>query len=149
MDPAADVSKFATYNLLDSNFGEEMMAKNSRGKRPCSICRKWFAPDVRQKGRQRTCGPACQTELHRRQCEKWNRKNKAVFKNNYLEKTIEEAENLQISEKLLAPPSQRHKIPVLPMEVITTAYGIKPAVIVQYLVTQVISHTKEKIREFP
>jgi len=34
------------------------MAKNSRGKRPCSICRKWFTPDVRQKGRQKTCSPA-------------------------------------------------------------------------------------------
>nr|WP_319491018.1 hypothetical protein [uncultured Desulfobacter sp.] len=116
-----------------------MMAKNSRGKRPCSICRKWFAPDVRQKGRQRTCSPVCQNELHRRQCENWNRKNKAVSKNNYLAKKLEEAENLQTSGKL----------PVLPLEVIEIEYGIKPAIIAQYLVTQVISHTKEKIREFP
>ncbi|WP_320041919.1 hypothetical protein [uncultured Desulfobacter sp.] len=126
-----------------------MMAKNSRGKRPCSICRKWFAPDVRQKGRQRTCSPACQNELHRRQCENWNRKNKAVSKNNYLAKKLEEAESLQTSGKLTAFPSQTQKSPVLPMEVIETEYGIKPAIIAQYLVTQVISHTKEKIREFP
>lgn len=115
------------------------MAKNSRGKRPCSICRKWFAPDVRQKGRQRTCSPACQNELHRRQCENWNRKNKAVSKNNYLAKKLEKAENFQTSGKL----------PVLPLEVIETECGIKPAIIVEYLVAQVISHTKEKIREFP
>lgn len=115
------------------------MAKNSLGKRPCSICRKWFAPDVRQKGRQRTCSPACQNELHRRQCQDWNRKNKAVSKNNYLAKKLEKAQKLQTSGKL----------PVLPLEVIETEYGIKPAIIVEYLVAQIISHTKEKIWEFP
>ncbi len=125
------------------------MAKNSRGKRPCSICRKWFVPDVRQKGRQRTCSPACQNELHRRQCENWNRKNKAVSKNNYLAKKLEEAEHPQASGKLPVLPSQTQKSPVLPMDVITTEYGIKPAIIIQYLVTQVIGHTRENIREFP
>ena len=65
------------------------MAKNLCGKRPCSICRKWFQPDVRQKGRQKTCSPDCRQELHRRQCDKWNKKNKEYFKNNYLGKKIE------------------------------------------------------------
>ena len=32
------------------------------GKRPCSICRRWFRPDVRVGSRQRACGrPECQT----------------------------------------------------------------------------------------
>ena len=62
------------------------MAKHSLGKRPCSICRQWFQPDVHQKGRQKTCGnPDCKREQHRRQCEKWNRKNRDYFKTNYLE----------------------------------------------------------------
>ncbi len=125
------------------------MAKNSRGKRPCSICRKWFAPDVRQKGRQRTCSPACQNELHRRQCEKWNRKNKAVCKNNYLANKLEEAENLKTSGKSPPLTSQNQIEPVLPMEVVTAEYGIKSATIIQYLVAQVVNHTREKIREFP
>ena len=125
------------------------MTKNSRGKRPCSICRKWFTPDVRQKGRQKTCGSDCQNELHRRQCEKWNRKNKAVSKNNYLAKKLEEAEDLETSRQLSALSSQRQKEPVLPMEVITTEYGIKPAIVIQYIVAQVSSHTREKIRGFP
>ncbi len=125
------------------------MAKNSRGKRPCSICRKWFIPDVRQKGRQKTCGPACQDELHRRLCEKWNRKNKAVHKNNYLAKKLEDAVNQQTSGESLAISSQRQTEPVLPMEIILTEYGIKPAIIIQYLVTQVINHTNVKIRGLP
>lgn len=125
------------------------MAKNSRGKRPCSICRKWFIPDVRQKGRQKTCGPACQNELHRRLCEKWDRRNKAVYKNNYLAKKFEDAVNQQTSGEFLAISSQRQTEPVLPMEIILTEYGIKPAIIIQYLVTQVINHTNAKIRGFP
>lgn len=125
------------------------MAKNSRGKRPCSICRKWFLPDVRQKGRQKTCGPACQTELHRRQCETWNRKNKAVYKNNYLAKKLEDAVNQQTSGGPLAISSQRPAEPVLPIEIIVTEYGIKPAIIIQYLVAQVINHTNIEIRGFP
>lgn len=124
------------------------MAKNSRGKRPCSICRKWFTPDVRQKGRQKTCSPACQNERHRRQCEKWNRKNKAVCKNNYLAKKLEEAEQ-QTSGSLSALSYQKHKEPVLPMEVIITEYGIKPAIVIQYLVTQIIGHNREIIRGVP
>jgi len=125
------------------------MAKNSRGKRPCSICRKWFTPDVRQKGRQKTCGPACQKELHRRLCKKWNRKNKAVFKNNYLAKKLEDAVNQQTSRESSAISSQRQTEPVLPIEIIVTEYGIKPAIIIQYLVAQVINHTNTEIRGFP
>lgn len=124
------------------------MAKNSRGKRPCSICRKWFTPDVRQKGRQKTCSPACQNERHRRQCEKWNRKNKAVYKNNYLAKKLEEADQ-QTSGSLSALSYPKYKEPVLPMEVIITEYGIKPAIVIQYLVTQIIGHNREIIRGFP
>jgi hypothetical protein len=114
------------------------MAKNSRGKRPCSICRKWFLPDVRQKGRQRTCGPDCQKELHRRQCEEWNRKNKAYPKSNYLAKKIEKAVDQQTHSPTI--PLGRQVEPVLPIEIIATEYGIKPAIIVQYLVGQVINH---------
>lgn len=124
------------------------MAKNSRGKRPCCICRKWFVPDVRQKGRQKTCSPACQKELHRRQCEKWNKKNKADSKSNYLAKKIEKAA-IQTAPDPPAISFQRQTKPVLPMEIITAEYGIKPAIIVQYLVTQIIDYTNETIRGFP
>jgi len=120
------------------------MAKKSRRKRPCCICRKWFLPDVRQKGRQKTCGPDCQNELHRRQCADWNKKNKAYFKNNYLGKKLEKAagsKTVPDSSKTSLPPQTK---PVLPIEIITTEYGIKPAIIVQYLVTQIINQTRAR-----
>jgi len=101
-------------------------------------------PDVRQKGRQKTCGPDCQNELHRRQCADWNKKNKAYFKNNYLGKKLEKAtgsKTVPDSSKTSLPPQTK---PVLPIEIITTEYGIKPAIIVQYLVTQIINQTRAR-----
>ncbi|MBT3312864.1 MAG: hypothetical protein HOK24_16035 [Desulfobacula sp.] len=125
------------------------MAKNLREKRPCSICRKWFLSNVRQKGRQKTCSPACQKERHRRQCKEWNRKNKAIYKNNYLAKKLEDAAVQQTSAISSVISAKKQTKPVLPIEVIVTEYGLKPAVIIQYLITQVINHTTDRIRGFP
>ena len=124
------------------------MAKNSRGKRPCSICRKWFLPDVRQKGRQKTCGPDCQRELHRRQCKDWNKKNKAYFKNNYLGKKIEKSVDKKTVPDSSGASLPHQTKPVLPIEIIITEYGIKPAIIVQYLVTQIINQTRGRSTGF-
>lgn len=42
-------------------------------KRPCSVCRRWFVPQRRVGGRQRVCSAeGCQTERHRRACERWH-----------------------------------------------------------------------------
>ena len=130
------------------------MAKNSLGKRPCSICRKWFQPDVRQKGRQKTCGPDCMKEQHRRQCEKWNKKNKEYFKNNYLDQKIEIAESKHpvpcqthtASQEQL--PQKRQAKPVLPCEIIVREYGIKNLIIIQYLASQVMNQTHGKTAGF-
>lgn len=123
------------------------MARNSSGKRPCSICRKWFQPDVRQKGRQKTCSPDCRDELHRRQCGKWNRKNRAYFKNTYLDKKIEKADKQK--DLALKPICSRPNTkPILPIESIATEYGTKSAIIAQYLVAQVVHYTHEMTSGF-
>lgn len=42
-------------------------------KRRCSVCSRWFQPDVRLAGRQHACGKAeCQRERHRRACKAWH-----------------------------------------------------------------------------
>ena len=133
------------------------MAKNIRGKRPCCICRKWFQPIAQQKGRQRTCSPACRQELHRRQCEQWNRKNKAYFKSNYLADKIRAIDEQKQSRD---PPQARPKNspatclqcptePILPMDIIVAHMGKKPAVIIQYLVFQVTRHIRVGTSGFP
>jgi hypothetical protein len=147
-------SIFRLYFHPTLNFGENIMAKNLLGKRPCSICRKWFQPDVRQKGRQKTCSPDCMKEQHRRQCEKWNQKNKEYFKNNYLDQKIEIAESKHpepcqthtaVQEKL--PPKRQAK-PVLPCEIIAREYGIQNLIIIQYLASQVMNQSHGKTTGF-
>ncbi len=42
------------------------------GKRPCSICRQWFTPDPRTRGRQHTCNSEeCRQERNKRACKRW------------------------------------------------------------------------------
>jgi len=116
------------------------MAKNSRCKRPCSICRQWFFPDEHLKGRQKTCGnPDCKREQHRRQCEKWNRKNRDYFKTNYLDKKLK-----AVQEALPDGPaitSSRHPI-ILPYDIIIDEYGPKHFVILRYLILLVIQECR-------
>jgi hypothetical protein len=41
--------------------------------------------------RQKTCGgEACRREWHRRRCREWNRRNTAYYRENYLQKKLEE-----------------------------------------------------------
>jgi len=138
------------------------MAKNIRGKRPCSICRKWFQPIPQQISRQKTCSPACQNELHRRQCEKWNRKNKAYFKNNYLADQLDAIDQQEQSKDPLADqtarpknpsvlfiPQSRQAEPILPMDVIVAHLGRNHAVIIQYLVFQITRHVRSGPSGYP
>lgn len=138
------------------------MAKNIRGKRPCCICRRWFQPIAQQKGRQKACSPECQRELHRRQCEKWNKKNKAYFKNNYLADKIlaidEKEQSTDTPADQQAPPKNlpltfllqsRQTEPILPMDIIAAHMGKRPAVIIQYLVFQVTRQVRVGKSGFP
>jgi hypothetical protein len=144
---------FAYILYFSSKFNlwrKYIMAKNLLGKRPCSICRKWFQPNVRQKGRQKTCSPGCRNEHHRRQCEKWNNKNKSYFKNNYLADKIEMAESKQpepcrtdTTPRKQLPP-QRQTKPVLPCDIIVREYGIKNLIIIQYIASQVMNQPHGK-----
>lgn len=129
------------------------MKKNLRGKRPCCICRKWFQPDVRQIGRQKTCAnPDCKNEHHRRLCEKWNKTNKEYFKTNYLDKKLEVLEDKQpepcktqtVSPKQLLSLKSSAK-PVVPCEIIAKEYGIKNLIIIQYLAYQIMNQTHGRV----
>ena len=46
------------------------------GKRPCTICRRWFRPDARVGGRQRACTkPECQTARRQKTQANWRNRN--------------------------------------------------------------------------
>src|ERR1700722_8257254 len=45
-------------------------------KRPCTICRRWFRPDLRVGTRQRACGnPGCQTSRRQKTQASWGNRN--------------------------------------------------------------------------
>ncbi len=138
------------------------MTKKSCGKRPCSICRKWFQPDVRQKDRQSTCGRTeCQTELHRRNCHDYNKRNKGESANNYLGKKLEQVEPKTEKENNNEPPPdpippEVSPIPmpptspfVLPVEILTKEYGARNMVIIHYLVRKIITQSQCQNRGAP
>lgn len=124
------------------------MPRAETRKRPCAICRKWFTPDPRQVGRQKSCGkPDCQQELHRRQCEKWNRKNKSYYKAIYLSKKIERTKAFghcaQIRPSAVIAPSRSDL--ALPKEVIVETTGAEFLVVLDYIIEQVIIQREPKI----
>lgn len=114
-------------------------------KRPCRICRKWFMPDPRQIGRQKTCNdPTCRREDHRRQCSLWNRKNRDTFKANYLSEKLARSKDPPTASKKKARvviPAGRIKLD-LPRDVIAEFIGAQDLIILEYLIDQMMCHGK-------
>ncbi len=118
------LSLHSLTNLIEVNYWRINNDEKIMKKRPCCICRKWFLPDIRQKDRQKTCGcPKCKAELHRRNCRKWNNRNKEYFANNYLENKIEQLEKRVPEEdkKVTLPASPLF----LPVDTIVKEYGAR------------------------
>ena len=123
-------------------------------KRPCSICRKWFLPDVRQIGRQKTCSPECRKELHRRNCAEWNRKNTACFKSNYLDKKLGEdgrspPDSPQPDVKADAKPAPKSRINLnLPRDIIENRIGGDNLIIAEYVTEQIFGRIRNNTTGF-
>ena len=124
--------------------------------RPCRICRRWFMPDPRLKGRQMTCGDAaCQREWHRRTCKAWNKNNAAYFRANYLQKKLDTAsESLKVSkstrsESRFALPTKRSMNVRLPLEVVQEVISIQQVVIIEYFGQLLIRRFQEALRRKP
>lgn len=112
------------------------MKRTGTRKRPCVICHKWFLPDTRQINRQKTCGPDCRREYHRRQCGVWNRKNKAYFKANYLSgKLSKNREPPALTTSPAVFPKSRLQLR-LPRDVLIERIGGDHLIIVEYIMEQ-------------
>lgn len=121
------------------------MQKSRTRKRPCRICRKWFMPDSRQIGRQKTCSdPECRRESHRRQCARWNQNNRDYFKANYLSDKLSRTKDPPAAPHKNAPvpiPSSRITL-YLPKDVVAEVIGAQHLMILEYIIAQVIRHAK-------
>jgi len=99
-----------------------------RKKRPCSICRRWFQPDVRVGDRQRACErDACQRERHRRADQRWRAANRDYDRDRRWRETIAVAKE----EPSVAPPMKPSSpISGLPWDVVQDEMGVQGRVIV-------------------
>lgn len=140
-----------------------MKEKRKYKKRPCRVCGKWEAPNPRLGDRQQTCGdPECQRKWHARKCAKWNRKNRAYFREIYLRSRLESFGSVPPAQNPLPglscrinDPPQRSSPLNLPQEVIKEVIEVKQLIIIEYIVrllrrgVQEVMHTQlvEKQRE--
>ena len=130
------------------------MAYAGPRKRPCSICRKWFLPDVRQTDRQKTCSSECSRELHRRNCAEWNRKSTAYFKSNYLDKKLGKdgrspPDSTQPDVKADTKPAPRSRINLnLPRDIIGSRMGRDNLIMAEYVTEQIFGKIRNNAAGF-
>jgi hypothetical protein len=102
-------------------------------------------PDPRQIGRQKTCGdPACQKENHRRQCAKWNRKNRDYFKANYLSEKLDPTKDpptSTLNKARVVTLSSRINLD-LPKDLMAEIIGVHQLILLEYIIAQVMRHQK-------
>ncbi len=110
-------------------------------KRPCAVCRRWFRPHPKVKNRAVTCcDPQCQQEWHRRQCQKWNRRNKTYFRSNYLQKKLEHATELEpfgereLPQATLRQPSNIDSPPKSTLEPTSNIFESHLIIIIDYVI---------------
>ncbi len=130
-----------------------MKGSAALGKRPCRICKRWFAPNPRLKDRQKTCGdPACMREWHRRKCRQWNRNNADYFKANSLHRKLEDFKGHGIKGEVTDDNPQAQSTlsgscrSGLPLEVIQEVMGAQVCVIIEYIAQQLLKRLQEVIR---
>ncbi len=115
------------------------MTRSPTRKRPCRICKRWFIPHPRLKDRQKTCGNLpCQREWHRRKCEQWNHNNVDYFKDNYLDKKLEQT----------GTPRSRLKTG-LPLCYVKQRIGAQQLIIIEYLSQLLVRRCRHLISQHP
>ena len=112
-------------------------------KRPCSICRRWFRPDVRVGSRQHTCNrPECQAARRKKTQASWRKRNPGYAR----------AFRIQ-SRSETKPPPQSIRLPAplsdLPWDMAQEEFGIKGADFVGVMGGLMLRSLKDQIKRQP
>jgi len=116
-----------------------------RKKRPCSECRRWFLPDPRVGGRQKTCGAAaCQRARHERACRDWRTKNRDYDRDRRWREVVEAAR----MEPRSVPPTSRARPPVagVPWDVVQDEMRVEGRVILAGVVRVIGDFVQDEMR---
>jgi hypothetical protein len=112
-------------------------------KRPCSICRRWFRPDVRVGSRQHTCNqPECQAARRKQTQASWRKRNPGYARALRIQLQLETKPPLQAMH-LPAP------LPDLPWNMAQKEFGIKGAAFVGIMGGLMLRSIKDQIRRQP
>ncbi len=117
------------------------MPKAKTRKRRCTICKCWFLPDVKHANRQKTCGPECRKELHRKRCAEYNAKNRKTAKADYLQKKLEAVESHcrgRPPEKVDARVAEPRIDLDLPRSVLQEVIGLRFLIVIEYVIDQLL-----------
>src|SRR3989339_663593 len=107
-------------------------------KRPCRVCGKWYTPNPRSRGHQKTCGEEeCKKQWHRKQCKNWNKKNRTYFNARYLSKKLRIIEKAKGNYGKAVKDNSLNK-PQLPVKTLQEVVGTKAFVIIEYIVRLLI-----------
>jgi hypothetical protein len=99
-------------------------------------------PNPRSRGHQKTCGEAdCQKELHRKQCDKWNKKNRTYFNARYLSRKLLIVEVKKDSGKSVKADSSLK--PQQPVRKLQDVVSPKALVIIEYMVRLLIKRFQD------
>lgn len=94
-------------------------------KRPCSICRRWFLPDVRVGQRQRACAsPACQAQRRKKTQAAWRAANPDYFAARQMAERAEQAAQTGRAPEPLRVPAPLDR---LPWDVAQDEFGVQGA----------------------
>ncbi len=109
-------------------------------KRPCRVCRKWFAPSPRAGGRQRTCGrDECQRERHRRACAQWHERHPDYDRESRLRERVR-------VEVVRGEPLARDPMAEVAWDAARDAVGMEAAVIVEETGKVLALWTRDAVR---
>lgn len=113
-------------------------------KRPCKVCRRWFAPHPRIGDSQKTCASQqCKKEWHKRKCSEWNKQNSNYFKGIYLKNKMLAAEEDKQNKSGKASPNNHLD---LPWQEIQEEIGVKQVVIIEYILQLLMRRFQELIK---
>ena len=113
------------------------------GKRPCSICRRWFRPDPRIGPRQRACrNPECQAARRVQTQQSWRDRNPDYF----TARRIQERGNQeQTPEPLRLPPP----LSQLPWDIAQDEFGVKGADFIGVFGTVLLRAAQDQFKAYP
>lgn len=110
-------------------------------KRPCSVCRRWFAKKPKAK-HQRTCSVECQRELHRRRCAEWRERNPDFDRENRLRDRVVKP---KASEAAPETPPPADPLPRVLWRVARDAVGWEVAVVVEESAKVIVDWARDAV----